>query len=106
MRGDHSAKACGDWIADGKVDAIFIADMGDGKASQTMRACFASAFFSVKAQAQLDKTGNVIECGAPYYRPAHVASRFCERSTARSALIAFAASAGVGSSEKLAIASP
>ena len=105
MRGDHSAQTRRDGITRGKVDAVFIANMGDSKASQGIRAGVASPLLIVKAQAKFDKPHDIVERGTPHKR-AHVASRFCERSTARSALIAFAASVVVGSRETLAIGSP
>ncbi len=99
------AETRGDGITRGKVDAVFIANMGDSKASKRARTGFASPLFIVKAQAKFDKPHDIVERGAPHKRT-HVASRFCERSTARSALIAFAASVVVGSREMLAIGSP
>src|SRR5208337_409937 len=106
VRGDHSADARRDGISEGEINAIRIANVGNGKPSQSSGARFTSALLIIKAHAKLDKARDVVEGGTPNRLATHVDSRFCERSTPRSALIAFAASVGVGSSETPPIGPP
>ncbi len=61
MRRDDSAEARRDRVARGEIDAVFIANMGDSKASQRMRADFASSLLVVKAEAQLNKSRDVVK---------------------------------------------
>lgn len=80
--------------------------MRDGEAGESIGRSFAAALLLIKAQAKFNEPSDIPEGGAPYNGADHVASRFCERSTASSALIAFAASVGVGSRVTLAIGPP